>query len=218
MKVLVTRARPEAGRLVSLLEARGLQVEVCPLIRIEPIDGAEIDTTGYDWVIVTSRNGARELARRWTGELRRVAAIGPGTAEELRALGVEPTLVPLVSTQEGLLAQIPQPAGRVLFAGAEDARTLLVERLDADFVRLYRTVPELPATPPDADLAVLASGSAARVFAQLGLRIPAVVMGPQTAAAARQAGVEVIAEAPAQTLESLVDTVVATAAELEAAG
>jgi uroporphyrinogen III methyltransferase/synthase len=106
----------------------------------------------------------------------------------------------------------------VLFAGAEDARRLLVERLDADFVRLYRTVPELPETLPDADLAVLASGSAARVFAQLGLRIPAVAMGPQTAAAAREAGVEVIAEAPAQTLESLADTVAATAARLEAAG
>ena len=91
-----------------------------------------------------------------------------------------------------------------------------MEQLDADFVRLYRTVPEMPATPPDADLAVLASGSAARVFAQLGLTIPAVVMGPQTAAAAREAGVEVIAEAPAQTLESLVDTVVATAEQLEA--
>jgi uroporphyrinogen-III synthase len=214
----VTRARPEAGRLVSLLEARGLDVEVCPLIRIEPIGGDEIETTAYDWVIVTSRNGARELARRWKGELRRVAAIGPGTAEELREYGIEPALVPLVSTQEGLLAQLPRPAGRVLFAGAEDARRLLVERLDADFVRLYRTVPELPETLPDADLAVLASGSAARVFAQLGLRIPAVAMGPQTAAAAREAGVEVIAEAPAQTLESLADTVAATAARLEAAG
>jgi uroporphyrinogen III methyltransferase/synthase len=189
---------------------------VCPLIRIEPLEGPAIDTTGYDWVIVTSRNGARELARRWTGELRRVAAIGPGTADELRLHGIEPVLVPSLSTQEGLLAQLPQPAGKVLFAGAEDARRLLVEALDADFVALYRTVPELPDEPPQADLVVLASGSAARVFAQLGVSIPAVVMGPQTAAAARAAGVEVLAEAPAQTLQSLVETVVATAEQLEA--
>jgi uroporphyrinogen-III synthase len=202
---------------VSLLEARGLEVVTCPLIRIEPIAGPEIDTSGYDWVIVTSRNGARELAGRWTGELRRVAAIGPGTAEELRAHAIEPVLVPSVSTQEGLLAQLPRPAGRVLFAGAEDARRLLVEELDADFVPLYRTVPELPDVAPEADLAVLASGSAARVFAQLRAGIPAVVMGPQTAAAARAAGVEVLAEAPAQTLESLVDTVAAAVAQLQAA-
>lgn len=216
MRVLVTRARPEAATLVARLEERGLEVAVCPLIRIEPLDGPSIDTSGYDWVVVTSRNGARELAGRWTGELRRVAAIGPGTAEELRGYGVEPVLVPRVSTQEGLLAELPRPAGRVLFAGAEDARRLLVDELDADFVPLYRTVPELPAEPPEADLAVLASGSAARVFAQLGLAIPAVVMGPQTAQAARAAGVEVLAEAPQQTLASLVETVVSVAAELEA--
>jgi uroporphyrinogen-III synthase len=217
VRVLVTRARPDAGRLVSLLEARGLEVVVCPLIRIEPLDGPPIDTSAYDWVVVTSRNGARELASRWTGELRRVAAIGPGTADELRLHAIEPVLVPLVSTQEGLLAQLPRPAGRVLFAGAEDARRLLVEELEADFVALYRTVPELPDVAPEADLAVLASGSAARVFAQLGLSIPAVVMGPQTAAAAREAGVRVLAEAPAQTLASLAETVAATAAQLEAA-
>jgi uroporphyrinogen III methyltransferase/synthase len=213
--VLVTRARPDAGTLVSRLEERGLEVVVCPLISIEPLDGPEIDTTRYDWVVVTSRNGARELAKRWTGELRRVAAIGPGTAEELRLHGIEPLIVPQVSTQEGLLAELPRPAGAVLFAGAEDARRLIVEELDADFVPLYRTVPVFPDRPPQADLAVLASGTAARVFAQLGLAIPAVVMGPQTAAAAREAGVEVIAEAPAQSLDSLVDTVVATAATLE---
>ena len=217
MRVLVTRARPEAGTLVSLLEARGLEVVVCPLIRIEPLDGPAIDTSGYDWAIVTSRNGARELARRWTGELRRVAAIGPGTAEELRLHGIEPLVVPRVSTQEGLLAELPRPAGRVLFAGAEDARRLLVEELDADFVALYRTVPELPEELPQADLAVLASGSAARVFAQLGLAIPAVAMGPQTAATARAAGIEVLAEAPEQTLDSLVETVVAIALQLGAA-
>jgi uroporphyrinogen-III synthase len=217
MKVLVTRARPESGTLVARLEERGLDVVVCPLIRIEPVEGPPLDTSAYDWVVVTSRNGARELAQRWIGELRRVAAIGPGTAEELRLHGIEPLLVPRVSTQEGLLAEFPRPPGRVLFAGAEDARRLLVESLDADFVALYRTLPELPEEPPQADLAVLASGSAARVFAQLGLAIPAVVMGPQTAATARAAGVEVLAEAPEQTLDSLVETVVATALQLEAA-
>jgi uroporphyrinogen-III synthase len=42
-------------------------------------------------------------------------------------------------------------------------------------------------------------------------------MGPQTAAAARAAGIEVLGEAPAQTLASLVDTVAAAAAKLQAA-
>ena len=70
-------------------------------------------------MIVTSVNGARELRRRMTGTPERVAAIGRATAEAFGGAD----LVPAVSTQEGLLAELPRPAGRVLFAGAEGART-----------------------------------------------------------------------------------------------
>ena len=58
------------------------------------------------------------------GRPRHVAAIGRATAEALGGAD----LVPAVSTQEGLLEALPRPAGRVLFAGAEDARPLLAER------------------------------------------------------------------------------------------
>ena len=56
--------------------------------------------------------------------------------------------MPAVSTQEGLLAELPRPAGRVLFAAAEGARTLLVDELDATFVPLYRTRELEPDEPP----------------------------------------------------------------------
>jgi len=156
---------------------------------------------------VTSPNGARELLRRSHGRLPRVAAIGPGTAAALTAAGVEPDLVPAVSTQEGLLAELPRPAGRVLFAGAEDARPVLARALAADVVPLYRTVALRPPDPPAGDLVVLASASAARAFAALGLRMPAVSIGPQTTAAARAAGVDVIAEARSHDLDGLVAAV-----------
>ena len=39
---------------------------------------------------------------------------------------------------------MPAAPGRVLFAGAEGARRLLPEALDADVVVLYRTVPLVP--------------------------------------------------------------------------
>ena len=68
-------------------------------------------TTGS---IVTSVNGARELRRRMTGTPAHVAAIGRATAEAFGGAD----LVPAVSTQEGLLAELPRPAGRVLFAGS----------------------------------------------------------------------------------------------------
>jgi uroporphyrinogen-III synthase len=192
--------------LVSRLEALGHEVVECPLIEIEPLPGP-VEVAGYDWVIVTSPNGARELLTRASGDLPKVAAVGPGTAETLRELGVEPAFVPRVSSQDGLLAEFPRPAGRVLFAAAEGARRRPIEELDADFVALYTTRLVRPADPPEGDLVVLASGSAARSFAQLGVQIPAVTIGPQTSKAARAAGLRVLAEAETHDLDGIIGAV-----------
>jgi len=207
VRVVVTRPGAGGEELAARLRGRGHEVVLCPLIAIEPLGDGPVEVGGYDWVVVTSPNGARELLRRSHGRLPRVAAIGPGTAAALTAAGVEPDLVPAVSTQEGLLAELPRPAGRVLFAGAEDARPVLAHALAADVVPLYRTVALRPPDPPAGDLVVLASASAARAFAALALRMPAVSIGPQTTAAARAAGVTVVAEARSHDLEGLVAAV-----------
>ena len=131
----MTRPRGQEEELTRGLAALGHEVVHCPLLEVEPLGDEPIDVAGYDWVIVTSVNGARELRRRMVGACRRVAAIGRATAEAFGGAD----LVPAVSTQEGLLAELPRPAGRVLFAGAESARRLLVQELEADFVPLYRT-------------------------------------------------------------------------------
>jgi uroporphyrinogen-III synthase len=120
---------------------------------------------------------------------------------------MSPELVPAVSTQEGLAAELPRPAGRVLFAGAEDARRWLVDTLHADFVPLYRTVPLTPRRFPPCDLVVLASPSAARAYGALGAAAPAVSIGPQTTVAAREAGVLVVAEAATHDVDGLVGAV-----------
>ena len=54
---------------------------------------------------------------------------------------------------------------------------------------------------------MLASGSAARSFAALGVDIPAVTIGPETTAAAREAGLEVVAQAKTHDLDGLVAAV-----------
>lgn len=206
MKVVVTRPRDQAGPLVQRLEELGHEVVECPLIEIEPTDGP-VEVDGYDWVIVTSSNGARELVRRTDAPLPKVAAVGPGTAETLRELGVEPAFVPRVSSQDGLLEEFPRPAGRVLFAAAEGARRGPTEELGADFVPLYTTRLVRPTEPPGGDLVVLASGSAARAFAVLGVDIPVVSIGPQTTRQAEAAGLRVIAEARTHDLDGLVAAV-----------
>ena len=186
MKVIVTRPRDQAGPLVARLEALGHEVVECPLIEIVRTSDEPVDAAGYDWVVVTSPNGADEIARRGRN-LPKVAAVGPGTAERLREHGLEPAFVPRVSTQEGLIAEFPRPAGRVLFAAAENSRRGPIDALGADFVPLYATRLLMP-EPPEGDVVVLASGSAARAYAAIGGDAPAVSIGPQTTLVAESVG------------------------------
>jgi uroporphyrinogen III methyltransferase / synthase len=212
VRVIVTRPAAQAAPLAEALERLGHEAVLCPVLAIEPLGNGAIDTTGYDWVVITSANGAAEFARRRAGVLPRVAAIGPGTADALEAHGIGVDLVPSVSTQEGLVAELPRPPGRVLFAGAEAARGYLVDELSADFVPLYRTIRLRPAAAPQGDLVVLASASAAEAFAELGTDVPAVSIGPQTTQAAAAVGLRVVAEARTHDLEGLVAAVAEVAA------
>jgi uroporphyrinogen-III synthase len=209
VKVIVTRPRDQAGPLVARVEALGHQVVECPLIEIVRISDEPVDAAGYDWVIVTSPNGADEVARRGRN-LPKLAAVGPGTAERLREHGLEPAFVPRISSQEGLLAEFPRPAGRVLFAAAENSRRGPIEELGADFVPLYATRLLAP-QPPEGDVVVLASGSAARAYAAVGGRAPAVSIGPQTTRVAESVGLVVVSEAASHDLDGLVAAVDAIA-------
>jgi len=193
MRVLVTREE-----LVPRVEPLGHDAVFCELIRVEPLGDEPVDAGAYDWLVVTSRNGAHELARRGV-TANRIAAIGPATAEALRAHGLRVDLVASTHTQEGLSEQLPE--GTRLLAAAEGARQ---DVLDADFLPLYRTI-ELRPEVPEADVALLMSGSAARALAATGARVPVVAIGPRTAAEAEAAGLDVAAVAAGHDLDGLVE-------------
>jgi uroporphyrinogen-III synthase len=205
VKAIVTRPRAQAKPLVEALERAGLEVVECPLIEIEHTSDDPVDGAGYDWLIVTSPNGADEIARRGRN-LPQVAAVGPGTAEALRAHGIEPAFVPVESSQDGLLREFPRPPGRVLFAAAEGARRGAIDALGADFVPLYRTRLLTP-VPPAGDVVVLASGSAALAYAAIGGAAPAATIGPETSRVARSVGLTVAGEAASHDLDGLVAAV-----------
>jgi uroporphyrinogen-III synthase len=209
LRVLVTRPREQAQPLVEALVAQGFEVVVEPLIATEPLSDEPIDVRGYDCVIVTSANGARELARRMNETPEKIAAIGPGTVAALEDSGLRADVVADVQTQEGLVAAFSEQPRRALFVGAEAARSHLAEALAADFLPAYRTVELAVAELPSTDLAVLMSPSAARAYARAGGRAPAVTIGPQTTSAAQAAGVEVVAEARSQDVRGLVDSAAA---------
>ena len=193
MRVLVTREE-----LVARVASLGHDAVLCELIRVESLGDDAIDARAYDWLVITSRNGAFELARRGVAA-NRIAAIGPATAEALRSHGLQVDLVAATHTQEGLRDELP--AGTVLLAAAEGARR---DVLEADFLPLYRTI-ELRPDVPDADVALLMSGSAARALAATGARMPVVAIGPQTAGEARAVGLDVVGVATSHDVDGLVE-------------
>ncbi len=203
-RIVITRPPGLDGELAGRLEALGHEVVACPLIAIEPLGDEEIDASAYDWLVVTSRSGAVEVARRLGRPARRLAAIGPGTAAELERLGLRVDLTPDESSQEGLVAALAPDPGRVLLAAAAGARRHLVDSLGADFIALYRTRELQPSAFPEAELVVVASPSAARAFAALHVPTPVVSIGPQTTTAVREAGLELAGQARTFDLDGLV--------------
>jgi uroporphyrinogen III methyltransferase/synthase len=209
VKVIVTRPRAQSQPLVERIEALGHEVVECPLIEIVRTSDEPIDCAGYEWAVVTSPNGADEVARR-AHNLPKVAAVGPGTAETLRKHGIEPAFVATVSTADGLAAEFSRPAGRVIYLAAENSRRGPINALGADFVPLYGTVLLTP-DPPAGDVVVLASGSAARAYAWIGGEAPAVSIGPETSRVAGSVGLSVAVEAKTHDLDGLVAAVAAFA-------
>ncbi len=216
-RVVVTGADATSGRLAALLEAKGLVPIVCPLVRTVDVPGPAVRGESYAWLVVTSARAAETLAERVAGRLPAVAAVGPGTAEALRAHQIEPRLVARESTQEGLVRELRpllEPGDRVLFAGAAGARDVIARELDADVVVLYRTEEEAVECFPEADLVVLASASAARAFARLAVDLPCVSIGPVTTAEASGLGLRIVAEAARHDLDGLAEAVTLAASGL----
>jgi len=156
--IVVTRARAQAQRFVQLLEAAGARVLRAPTIVIEPpaswepLDTALAALDSFTWLIFTSVNGVAMVDRRlvargipWGAIARkRVAAIGPATADALAEHGVRVEAVPAEYRAEGLverLRAVVGPADRVLLPRAKDTRDILVVELR----RLGVSVTEVPA-------------------------------------------------------------------------
>lgn len=235
-RVVVTRAREQASGLVRQLQQLGAQVVEAPAIVVtDPDDGgaaladAVTRLPTYDWVVVTSANGARRLLAalhdgRDLGGVQ-VAAIGPGTADALRAGNVVADLVPERFVAESLLEAfpaVPAGGGRVLLARAAVARDVLPDGLRAagwqvDVVDAYRTeaapvADDTRAAVAAADMITFTSSSTVDRFVDaFGTdAVPPLVasIGPVTSGTARDHGLTVDVEATDHSIPGLVDALV----------
>ena len=186
-----------------------------------------------DWAIVTSANGARAVtaaARAAAVDLKstRWVAVGRATARELMAYGIDDPWVPHRTSGAGVAAAMPvEPGQRVIwFHGslADDslASGLRARGVEVAAIAVYRTV-EAPHSSTAAlveaqavgpiDAVIFASPSAVRGLLALAgadgrrhtLAMPAICVGPRTAAAARDAGFTIIGEAETQEASALAE-------------
>jgi uroporphyrinogen III methyltransferase/synthase len=245
-RVLVMRAAHQTIDVFERLEALGAQVVGQPVFRIEPpsswidVDQSLYRLPEFDWLVFSSRNGVSMFLNRLLaigkdvralGSLQ-IAAIGPGTADELTRFQLRADLVPEQFRSESLadaLAGIAR-GKRILWPRANRGRDVLLARLGqagtaVETVVVYRQV---DVTEPEPNIlqelrdgrigwVMLSSSNMARGFFRwLDAELAGIVrrcvrlvsISPVTSEVIRSAGFGVAAEATTFTPDGMIDAVV----------
>ncbi len=192
-RILITRPKAQAARLIEKLAGLGAVPVICPTIEIAPPPSADaldqaiqsLDT--YHWVIFTSVNGVAAFWQRLEAlgktaaalEPVQVAAIGPATAKALSEHGVSPDFVPQEYVAEAILSGLGEVRGQhILLPRAEIARKALFEELERrgalpEEIAVYQTRPAsidpetLDELKKGVDIATFTSSSTVRNFFEL---------------------------------------------------
>jgi uroporphyrinogen-III synthase len=161
VRILVGRARHQAGALSSELRMLGAIVMEIPFIEIrkprsfKPLDSVLQNLESYDWLILTSANGVEALWERLAkvglnktslAHLS-IAAIGPATKKAIEQRGVKVDVVPKEYVAESVVRSLRRrvKGKRVLLVRAKVARDVIPIELrkagaKVDVVEAYETV------------------------------------------------------------------------------
>ncbi len=242
-RILVTRARHQADSLCRALRELGAEVAELPTLRIVPpkdkqaFAKAVVNSPHHDWLVFSSPNGVERFFEAFFTvyeDLRelggsRIAALGSGTAEQLRKRGLMVDVVPHEAVAEQLIAEFDRRAddfgglehSTVLWVHAQQARHVIRRELEkrkaiVDECIAYDVAPgnaryASVLLEERADLITFTSSSAAMHFVSMGLSLPencaVASMGPITTAALKKLGLPPDVEADLHTIPSLVSAV-----------
>ena len=237
-RVVVTRPRERSGTLSARLRALGADVWEYPCITTVPldpcpgVDEAMERLSDYEWLALTSPAGVEALWQWLEGHGKdaralgavKLAAIGPGTARELKKHGLKADYVPEVYDAARLGEGLPA-TGKVLALRAEEGSPALTETLArrniaCDDVASYRTVYENPRSQElreavegtEGLLVTFTSASTVKGFvSSVGedanfSRMVGMCIGAQTAAEAQKYGIPVRVAREA-TMDALVELI-----------
>lgn len=245
-RIVVTRTREQASDLSSQLASLGADVLELPTIRIaDPSDKRDfaesvVDAPHYDWLVFSSPNGVRRFFTAFFAvyeDIReiggaRIAAVGPGTAAELKKYGLMVDVMPQKAVAEELVAEFDRKGDEfggvanvtMLWVHGEQARRVIYDELMkrqaiVDECVAYSTVPETEdesgaqtrLREEGADIITFTSSSTVHHFMQLKLPLPAgcriASIGPVTTATLAEYGLKADIEAPQHTIPSLVEAI-----------
>ncbi len=169
LRIGVTRAQSQAGRLCVLLRAEGAEPVELAVLELheppswEPFDAAiaawRSDPAAFDGLVLTSANAVERAAQRaqdlgvslsTLAGSALVAVVGAATAQAARGQGLEPHVVPAHAHSEGLLAaleQQPRQVRRWFIPRALHTREVLAAALAARGA-LVREAPVYRTGPP----------------------------------------------------------------------
>ncbi len=144
-RIIVSRAKEQAGSLSSLLKEEGADVLEIPFIEIRPaqsyeaLDKAIENLLAYDWLILTSANGVKAFFSRLEKQGKseadllhlKIVAIGPATAKAIEKHGIPVDIVPDEYVAEAVVEEMRnQVKGeRVLLVRAKVARDVIPNAL-----------------------------------------------------------------------------------------
>lgn len=161
VRVLVGRARHQAGALSGELRKLGATVIEIPFIEIrkprsfQALDSALRNLDRYDWLILTSVNGVEAMWERLAKlrltkanlEQLHIAAIGPATKKAIEQRGGKVEVVPKEYVAESVVRSLRRRVNgkRVLLVRAKVARDVIPRELrkagaHVDVVEAYETV------------------------------------------------------------------------------
>jgi uroporphyrinogen III methyltransferase/synthase len=235
--VVVTRPKAQASALAGSLRDLGARVVEAAVIVPTPLEFAIPDLGDVDLLVFSSPNGVKAFFAELRATFRdvrslsgvAVAVIGPGTADAVRANGIEPDLIPSRAVGESLADLVSGfEVHHAMIVRARGGRDVVRQALldggtpEVDLIEPYETVaeqldPRTRARALEADWATFTSASSVRFFLEAvggadvvrdsGLRLASI--GPITTDALRTHSLEPEVEAGEHTPAGLVDALVA---------
>ncbi len=250
-RIIVTRAREQAGHLVDQLADLGAEpieaasIQILPADDSRPLDEACTRLNEFDWIVFTSANGVEAFIQHLVTDSRdirdlkgvRLCAVGTATADRLIKRGLTVDVIPEEHRAEAITGALQVKTNltgaRILLPRADIARDVLPTQLRSagatvENVTAYRTLYTMPELPGDPDIyqlllqeqidaIIFTSASTVKNFVQyLGAEsaadllrtVPVASIGPVTAEAAQQFGIQTSIIPTKYTIPALVDALV----------